>query len=86
MGPVNIGNPTEFTIRQLADVVKEVVQSDVRIEFTPLTPDDPRQRKPDITKAKRLLNWEPSVELRDGLRLMAQDFKKRVANEDADGW
>lgn len=66
--------------------MKEVVQSDVRIESTPLTPDDPRQRKPDISKAKRLLNWEPSVDLREGLRLMAQDFKKRVGNEDGDGW
>lgn len=67
-------------------MVKEVVQSDVRIESTPLTPDDPRQRKPDISKAKRLLNWGPSVDLREGLRLMAQDFKKRVGNEDGDGW
>lgn len=84
-GPVNIGNPTEFTIRQLADVVKLAVEPNVEITYTPLTPDDPKQRKPDITKAKDVLDWIPSVELKDGLKLMAVDFKKRISEGD-EGW
>lgn len=85
-GPVNIGNPQEFTIRELAEVVKEVVGQTVQVQFTPLTPDDPQQRKPDISRAKRVLGWEPKVQLREGLRIMAKDFEKRVNNAEADGW
>jgi UDP-glucuronate decarboxylase len=67
LGPVNIGNPGEFTIRQLAEQVIELTGSKSRIVSLPLPSDDPRQRKPDITLAKRELGWEPHIELREGL-------------------
>ena len=66
-GPVNIGNPGEFTILQLAEMVIELTGSKSKIVKRPLPADDPRQRKPDISKAKALLDWEPSTPLREGL-------------------
>ncbi|MBR6374059.1 MAG: SDR family oxidoreductase [Victivallales bacterium] len=66
-GPVNIGNPGEFTILQLAEMVIELTGSKSKIVKRPLPADDPRQRKPDISKAKALLGWEPSTPLREGL-------------------
>lgn len=66
-GPVNIGNPHEFTIRQLADLVLDLTGSRSKIVSRPLPQDDPLQRKPDITLAKELLDWAPSIELRQGL-------------------
>jgi len=66
-GPINIGNPTEFTIRSLAEMVVGLTGSKSRIEFRPLPSDDPRQRKPDITLAREALGWEPTTALRDGL-------------------
>ena len=66
-GPVNIGNPGEFTILQLAEMVIELTGSKSKIVKKPLPADDPRQRKPDISKAKALLDWEPSTPLREGL-------------------
>ncbi|MEH3125078.1 UDP-glucuronic acid decarboxylase family protein [Agrobacterium cavarae] len=66
-GPVNIGNPHEFTIRQLANLVLELTGSRSKIVSRPLPQDDPLQRKPDITLAKELLDWSPSIELRQGL-------------------
>jgi len=66
-GPVNIGNPGEFTIRQLAEMVIELTGSSSSLIFAPLPEDDPMQRQPDITLARDLLGWEPSVKLRDGL-------------------
>lgn len=66
-GPINIGNPTEFTIRSLAEMVVELTGSKSRIEFRPLPSDDPRQRKPDITLAREALGWEPTTALSDGL-------------------
>ena len=76
LGPFNIGNPTEFTMKELAEVVKEVVAPGAEIVYVENTPDDPARRKPDITKARTLLGWEPKVALRDGLRKMVDDFKK----------
>ena len=73
--PVNIGNPTEFTVLECAKVVKEVTGSGSAIRFEPLPEDDPKQRKPDITRAKSLLNWEPKIELREGLRLSLHYFQ-----------
>jgi UDP-glucuronate decarboxylase len=67
-GPVNLGNPVEFTIRQLAEQVIELTGSSSKIVFHPLPQDDPRQRRPDISLAKDLLAWEPKVQLRDGLK------------------
>lgn len=77
-GPINIGNPGEFTMMELAENVKELINPEVKISTVENTPDDPRQRKPDITKAKEVLGWEPKVKLRDGLPLMENDFRQRL--------
>ena len=66
-GPVNTGNPGEFTIRQLAETVIELTGSGSQLIEKPLPADDPRQRQPDITLAREKLDWEPQVELREGL-------------------
>jgi dTDP-glucose 4,6-dehydratase len=65
--PVNIGNPGEFTVRELAEIIIELTGSDSELVYEPLPVDDPAQRQPDITRARELLGWEPLVELRDGL-------------------
>jgi UDP-glucuronate decarboxylase len=72
VGPVNIGNPTEHTVRELAEVVLEVTGSSSSLVFEPLPVDDPTQRRPDISLARRLLGWEPEVSLRDGLARTAR--------------
>ncbi|XP_042041633.1 UDP-glucuronic acid decarboxylase 1-like [Salvia splendens] len=82
VGPFNLGNPGEFTMLELAEVVKETIDPSASIEFRPNTADDPHKRKPDISKAKDLLNWEPKVSLRDGLPRMVNDFRNRILNED----
>ena len=66
-GPVNIGNPVEFTIRQLAELVLEMTGSKSKIVFSPLPVDDPKQRQPDIALAKKTIDWEPKIALREGL-------------------
>ena len=66
-GPINIGNPNEFTIRQLAESVIDLTGAKSKLVFRPLPQDDPKQRQPDITKAREILEWEPTVQLRDGL-------------------
>jgi UDP-glucuronate decarboxylase len=66
-GPINIGNPTEFTIRQLAETVIDMTGSRSQLVFEPLPADDPKQRRPDISKAEELLGWGPTIPLRDGL-------------------
>ncbi|KAF8402867.1 hypothetical protein HHK36_010959 [Tetracentron sinense] len=78
IGPINIGNPGEFTMLELAETVKELIDPEVEIKVVENTPDDPRQRKPDITKARELLGWEPKIKLRDGLPLMEEDFRLRL--------
>nr|AGK44147.1 UDP-glucuronate decarboxylase protein 1 [Populus tomentosa] len=82
VGPFNLGNPGEFTMLELAEVVKETIDSSATIEFKPNTADDPHKRKPDISKAKELLNWEPRISLREGLPLMVNDFRNRILNGD----
>ncbi|XP_058099122.1 UDP-glucuronic acid decarboxylase 6 [Magnolia sinica] len=77
-GPINIGNPGEFTMMELAETVKELVNPSVLVKIVENTPDDPRQRKPDITRAKKLLGWEPTITLREGLPLMEEDFRQRL--------
>jgi UDP-glucuronate decarboxylase len=74
-GPINIGNPNEFTIRDLAHMVIELTDSRSRITHRPLPPDDPRQRRPDIGKAKAVLDWEPTVQLREGLERTIAYFR-----------
>eukprot|EP00877_Chromochloris_zofingiensis_P012384 jgi/Chrzof1/739/Cz01g26270.t1 len=78
IGPFNIGNPDEFTMLELAEVVKEVVNPNAKIEFRENTADDPSRRQPDITKMRNKYSWEPKVKLRDGLAKMVDDFKKRL--------
>lgn len=73
-GPVNIGNPNEFSIRALAETVIAETGSRSRLEFRPLPENDPRQRQPDISEARRALGWEPTVPLRDGLRKTIRYF------------
>lgn len=75
VGPVNIGNPHEFTIRQLAEQVIELTGSKSKIDFRPLPSDDPTQRQPDITLARQKLGWEPKVSLRDGLLKTIEYFR-----------
>ncbi|KAG8500881.1 hypothetical protein CXB51_002914 [Gossypium anomalum] len=82
IGPFNLGNPGEFTMLELSEVVKETIDPSATIEFRPNTADDPHMRKPDISKAKELLNWEPKISLREGLPLMVGDFRQRILNED----
>jgi UDP-glucuronate decarboxylase len=79
-GPVNLGNPGEYTILELAEAVQRTVNPDTPIQFKPLPQDDPRRRKPDITRAKTYLNWEPTVPLSEGLALTIQDFRHRLQN------
>jgi len=81
--PVNIGNPTEWTNLQCAKEVQALVGSKSEIKFQPLPQDDPKQRKPDITKAKKLLGWEPKVALREGLEKSLGYFKEQVVSEGA---
>ncbi|MBW4669615.1 MAG: SDR family oxidoreductase [Cyanomargarita calcarea GSE-NOS-MK-12-04C] len=78
VGPVNIGNPGEYTILELAQAVQGMINPDAQIKFEPLPSDDPRRRQPDITKAKTLLNWEPTVPLEEGLKLTIEDFSNRI--------
>jgi dTDP-glucose 4,6-dehydratase len=81
--PVNIGNPKEFTILECAQMVLKVTGSISKICYEPLPQDDPKQRRPDITKARTLLGWEPKVDLETGLRLSLDYFKQAVAAETA---
>jgi dTDP-glucose 4,6-dehydratase len=73
--PVNIGNPHEFTMKQLAEKVIRLTNSKSTITFCPLPQDDPKQRKPDITKARTLLKWEPKIQLDEGLKKTIEWFK-----------
>ena len=81
--PVNIGNPEEITILEFAERVRALMGSDVPIIFKPLPQDDPKQRCPDISKAKRLLGWEPKVNLNEGLQLTLDFFRQQVTAEPA---
>ncbi len=81
--PVNIGNPTEFTILECAHLVLKVTGSKSPITYEPLPQDDPKQRRPDISKARQLLGWEPKIDLEQGLRLSMEYFQQAIAIEDA---
>ena len=74
-GPMNLGNPNEFTIAELAKQVIELTKSSSVIEYRPLPADDPKQRCPDITKAKSLIQFEPKIQLRQGLEKRIEDFR-----------
>jgi len=81
-GPINIGNPTEFTIRELAELVIEVTGSRSKLTFQPLPADDPKQRQPNIEKANKTLDWRPTVPLRDGLVKTIAYFEDLLRNSD----
>ncbi|MBN3962325.1 UDP-glucuronic acid decarboxylase family protein [Nostoc sp. NMS8] len=81
IGPVNLGNPGEYTILQLAQTVQNMINPDAQIKFEALPSDDPRRRQPDITKAKTWLNWEPTIPLQDGLKLTIEDFRDRIQSD-----
>lgn len=81
IGPVNLGNPDEYTILQLAQAVQQMVNPDVPLKFEPLPQDDPRRRKPDITRAQTHLSWQPIVPLQAGLRLTIDDFRARMGDD-----
>jgi dTDP-glucose 4,6-dehydratase len=76
--PVNIGNPHELTIEEIARTIVRLVGSSSKIVYRPLPVDDPKQRQPDITRARTLLGWEPKVSLEDGLRTAIEYFKSKV--------
>jgi dTDP-glucose 4,6-dehydratase len=77
--PTNIGNPHEITILEFAERIRTLLGASAPIVFEPLPQDDPKQRCPDISKARRLLGWEPKVDLEEGLRLTLESFKKQFA-------
>lgn len=76
--PVNIGNPGEFTMRELAEEVARACGTEIKIKYCPLPQDDPRQRRPDITRAQQLLGWAPTIPLREGLEKTVRYFAARL--------
>ena len=85
IGPVNLGNPTEFTIRQLAELILELTGSRSKIVHRPLPQDDPQKRRPDISEAERVLGWRPAISLREGLTKTIPYFEQLVAQGDVVG-
>lgn len=83
-GPINLGNPGEFTIRELAERVIELTGSSSKLVFRPLPQDDPRQRQPDITKAREILEWEPKIALDQGLQKTIAYFEELLKSGDKD--
>ena len=75
-GPINIGNPEEFSIRELAEIILEMTGAKSKLIFQALPSDDPRQRRPDISKAKAVLAWQPKIELREGLKKTIDYFDR----------
>lgn len=84
IGPINIGNPNEFTIRELAEKILKITRSDSHIVQKELPSDDPKQRQPEISLAKKLLNWEPTIQLDDGLNMTIEYFRKYLTKQDGD--
>jgi UDP-glucuronate decarboxylase len=83
IGPINIGNPGEYTILQLAETIQKMINPDAQLSYKPLPQDDPKQRQPDITKAKNLLGWEPTINLEKGLKMTIEDFRSRMEAEES---
>jgi UDP-glucuronate decarboxylase len=78
IGPINIGNPGEYTILELAQTIQNMINPNTSLKYEPLPQDDPQRRKPDITKAKAHLGWEPTIALQEGLEKTIADFRPRV--------
>lgn len=79
VGPINLGNPQEFNLLELANKITEICESSSNVEFSALPRDDPKQRNPDITLAQTLLNWTPSIEIHEGLTKTIADFRTRMS-------
>ena len=79
--PVNLGNPGEFTIKELAEQVVKICDSKSGVEYLPLPEDDPKQRQPDISRAQKLLGWNPTIPLNEGLQKTVTYFRQRVSSE-----
>jgi UDP-glucuronate decarboxylase len=79
--PVNLGNPGEFTIKELAEEVARICNVEAALKYEPLPQDDPRQRKPDITRARRLLGWQPTIPLREGLERTVAYFAAEIGRQ-----
>lgn len=80
IGPVNLGNPSERTIKEFAELIIDLTNSNSKIIYKPLPKDDPTRRKPDISVAKEILNWEPKVDIRDGLMSTINYFERKINN------
>ena len=78
IGPVNLGNPGEYTILELAQIIQGMINPDTDLIYQPLPEDDPKQRQPDITRAQTYLDWQPTIPLKEGLEMTIKDFKSRV--------
>ena len=78
IGPVNLGNPGEYTILELAQIIQGMINPDTELIYKPLPEDDPKQRQPDITRAQTYLDWQPTIPLKEGLEMTIKDFKSRV--------
>jgi len=76
--PVNLGNPVEFTIIQLAEIIQKIIGKSVKIEFLPALEDDPKRRRPDISKARKLLGWQPKIQLEEGLEKTIDYFREKI--------
>jgi len=81
IGPVNLGNPGEYTILELAQTIQEMINPEAELIYKPLPSDDPKQRQPDIKKAENYLNWKPTISLHEGLKLTIADFRNRIETE-----
>ena len=82
--PVNLGNPGEFTMRQLAEEIMRLCGTDVKLRYCPLPADDPKQRQPDITRARQLFGWTPTIPLREGLERAIDYFRGTIESSNAD--
>ena len=79
IGPVNLGNPDEYTILELAQFIQGMINPEAELVYKPLPEDDPKQRQPDITRAKTYLDWSPTIPLRQGLKMTIEDFRSRLS-------
>ncbi|HEY9752662.1 MAG TPA: UDP-glucuronic acid decarboxylase family protein [Coleofasciculaceae cyanobacterium] len=78
IGPVNLGNPEEYTILELAQLIQQMIDPSLEIKFEPLPQDDPRRRRPDITRAQEWLGWQPTIPVKEGLQRTIEDFRARL--------
>lgn len=81
IGPINLGNPCEYTILELAQTIQNMINPNAELIYQPLPADDPKQRQPDITKAIKYLGWQPTINLEEGLKFTINDFRDRIINE-----